>query len=310
MGPAPGRVFHGPDALQNRAIAGRVTLVRMLLLLPADPLSPRRPDPHWADEAAAAQQAGHAVALVDHDAIEAGRAEEAVQRVPAEGDVVYRGWMMTATQYASLAQALAARGASLRTSAAAYRRAHELPGWYEALAAFTPASAWSVGDDLGAFDRCCAQLGAGPAVLRDYTKSLKHHWDEAAYIADAADQAGARRIAERFRQLRDDAFMGGFVVRRFERFVGAETRTWWRDGRCVLQTAHPDTPTESPAVPASVRAALGQAVAGLGLPFVTIDMVRRDDGAWRLVELGDGQVSDRPASCAAGRLVAALDTEA
>lgn len=278
----------------------------MLLLLPADPLAPRRPDPHWAPEEAAAQAAGHPVALLDHDALEAGRVAEAVRRVPAAAAVVYRGWMVTATQYAALEQALASRGAVLRTTAQAYRRAHELPGWYDALRAFTPLSTWTVGDDLTAFDRCCAQLSAGPAVLRDYTKSLKHHWAEAAFLPDVADPGSARRVAARFRELRDDAFTGGYVVRRFERLVGPETRTWWRDGRCVLQTAHPDTADEQPVVPDPVLTALGPAVAGLGLPFATADLVRREDGAWRVVELGDGQVSDRPTSCPAEVLVAAI----
>jgi hypothetical protein len=47
-------------------------------------------------------------------------------------------------------------------------------------------------------------------------------------------------------------------------------------------------------------------VAALGLPFVTVDLARRDDGVWRVIELGDGQVSDRPATIAPDALVAAV----
>jgi len=32
----------------------------------------------------------------------------------------------------------------------------------------------------------------------------------------------------------------------------------------------------------------------LRLPFVTADLALRNDGVWRVIELGDGQVSDRP----------------
>ncbi|WP_280236823.1 ATP-grasp domain-containing protein [Nocardia cyriacigeorgica] len=32
----------------------------------------------------------------------------------------------------------------------------------------------------------------------------------------------------------------------------------------------------------------------LDLPFVTADFVQHTDGRWRIVELGDAQVSDRP----------------
>ncbi|MFD0745149.1 ATP-grasp domain-containing protein [Phytohabitans flavus] len=45
---------------------------------------------------------------------------------------------------------------------------------------------------------------------------------------------------------------------------------------------------------------------GAGTSFVTVDLARRSDGAWRVVELGDGQVSDRPPALSAGALVAAV----
>ena len=38
-----------------------------------------------------------------------------------------------------------------------------------------------------------------------------------------------------------------------------------------------------------------QLIAAFKLPFVTVDFALRDDGAWRVIELGDGQISD-PAS--------------
>jgi len=41
------------------------------------------------------------------------------------------------------------------------------------------------------------------------------------------------------------------------------------------------------------RPATQPMMAGLGLPFVVVDLARRDDGVWRVVELADGQVSDR-----------------
>ena len=264
--------------------------------MPSDPLRASRPDPHYAGGAAAARELGHTVALVDHDALcRPGAESNALSRVRGEGEAVYRGWMLRAERYAAFEGALAQRGIRLRTTASAYKSAHELPGWYEALRAYTPETVWTAGPGEDAFEECRRSLRAGPAVLRDYTKSMKHHWDEAAYIPDLADRAGAWRVAKRFLELREDDFTGGFVLRRFERFTSAEARTWWRDGECVLVTPHPDTPAES--VPETVAAqAFAPAIAALGLPFVTVDLVLRDDGQWRVVELGDGQVSDRPAS--------------
>jgi hypothetical protein len=278
----------------------------MMLLFPADVLRPRRVDEHFAAEAEAARAQGRQVAVVDHDALAAGGdVRDAVARVPVDLTAVYRGWMLTAPRYAGFAAALDERGVRLNTTAEQYRRGHELPGWYTALSAFTPASVWTTGTGRAGFDAARSELGAGPAVLRDYTKSMKHYWHEAAYIPDLADPAAAWRVARRMVELRGDDLTGGFVLRRFETFTGAEARTWWVDGACRLITAHPDTPDELP--PDDLDAAFLQpVVSGLGLPFVTVDLARRADGAWRVIELGDGQVSDRPAGTPAADLVAAL----
>ncbi|SNY60265.1 hypothetical protein SAMN05421748_12184 [Paractinoplanes atraurantiacus] len=260
-----------------------------MLLVPRDVLNPRRADEHFAEEAAAARAAGHTVTLVDHDALAAGHAKTV--DFQEDEPAVYRGWMLTSEAYAGLAEAC---GGRLRTSPEQYRQGHELPGWYEALAPFTPESAW------GDFDQARAALGnSGPAVLRDYTKSMKHYWHEAAYIPDLADAEKAHAVARRFRELRGDDFTGGFVLRRFEEFTGAEARTWWVGGECRLITAHPDTADQLP--PDIDVSFLKGAVPAL--PFVTVDLALRTDGRWRVVELGDGQVSDRPRSTSAAELI-------
>ena len=266
----------------------------MVLLVSADPLRPRRADEHFAAEAAAAWDAGHDVALIDHDALtEPDGAERAAARVPdGGGAAVYRGWMLASGRYAALTDALTARGVRMRTSAAQYRRAHELPGWHGTLAPVTPPAAWTTGDGQQEFRAACARLGPGPAVLRDYVKSVKHYWHQAAYIPDAADHAAAWKVAARFRELREEEFTGGFVLRRFEEFTTAEARTWWAGGTCRLVTAHPGTPGDLP--PDIDLAPFIPLIGALGLPFATADLALRADGTWRVVELGDGQVSDRP----------------
>jgi hypothetical protein len=274
-----------------------------MFLFPADVLRPRRVDDHFAPEAEAARELGVPYALVDHDALTSGAAARAVTKVP-EGEAVYRGWMLTSDEYAAFEAALATRGATLRTTAAQYRAAHELPGWHKALEPVTPAAEWTSGSDRADFDEARQRLGTGPAVLRDYTKSMKHYWHEAVHIPSLEDGDAAWRVASRFLELRADDFAGGFVLRRFEAFAGAEVRTWWRDGVCRLVGAHPDTPDAAP--PADLDLAeVTPLVEALALPFVTVDLVRHEDGRWRVVELGDGQVSDRPASMPATELVSA-----
>lgn len=134
---------------------------------------------------------------------------------------------------------------------------------------------------------------------------MKHYWNDAAFIADLADRDAAWRTACRFRQLREDDFVGGFVLREFESFTSAEVRTWWVDGRCVLVGSHPDTPDDHP--PSDIDLGwLTPLTGALGLPFVTADLALRADGGWRVVEMGDGQVSDRPTSITPSAMIAAL----
>ncbi|MDX3374799.1 ATP-grasp domain-containing protein [Streptomyces sp. ME02-6991-2A] len=270
----------------------------------ADPLRPNRPDPHFADEVAAARAAGAGVALVDHEALLAGDAAGAVARVArGSGPYWYRGWMVPSGRYAELEEALSARGCSLPTTAVDYRRAHELPGWYEVFAELTPRSVWCDGvpDDPAGL---AARLGRGPGIVKDFVKSRKHEWHEACYVPELAHREQLASVVGWFVELQGSFLAGGVVLRAFEPFVpGGEARVWWLDGEPVLVTAHPDTPDRLPDPPLGpVR----EAVRRLGPRWVTTDLALREDGAWRVVEVGDGQVSGLPAGAGAGELFAAL----
>ncbi|MFE4519256.1 ATP-grasp domain-containing protein, partial [Kitasatospora sp. NPDC056783] len=336
------------------------------IIFPADPLNPRRPDPHFAWESRTLRELGGGHHLVDHDALLAGRAEEAVRRVPQDsGPLWYRGWMLPSARYADFAAALTARGGNLLTSAPGYTAAHELPGWYDVFEGATPASAWIPSDGPAApgpaeLAEAAARLGGhGPAIVKDYVKSRKHEWHEACYVPELADLATVGRVVERFVELQGEFLAGGVVLRRYEEFAGAptgtdggngaggsagrngaggassatgasgatgaagasgaervdgdasgadgravEARVWWLDGRPVLVGPHPDAPrlTVEPDL-TDVRALVRR----LGCRFVTTDLANRADGSgWRVVEVGDGQVSDLPRGIDASGLLASL----
>ncbi|WP_037900242.1 ATP-grasp domain-containing protein [Streptomyces sp. NRRL S-350] len=309
------------------------------IIFPADPLNPRRPDPHFAWEARLLRELGGEHHLVDHDALLAGQAEEAVRRVPqAGGPLWYRGWMLPSARYAEFAAALADRGGNLLTSAPGYATAHELPGWYGVFEGATPVSAWIPSDGPSAprpeeLAAAVARLGGrGPAIVKDYVKSRKHEWHEACYVPELADLAAVGRVVERFVELQGEFLAGGVVLRRYEEFERAgggaedpagtseanggsgadgaepadtdgddahgavgrpvEARVWWLDGHPVLVGPHPDAPhrTVEPDL-TDVRSL----VRTLGCRFITTDLANRADGSgWRVVEVGDGQVSDLP----------------
>lgn len=292
-----------------------------LLLVPSDPFVPPVPDEHFMREAEAARQAGMEVAVVDHDAILAGEVRAAVRRVPAsDGEQVawYRGWMMPFAAYARLDAELGTRGVRLVTDSTTYRCAHELPGWYGTFADLTPASVWSPWEagrmptsaDVGALT---GALGGGPGVVKDYVKSRKHEWQEACFVPDLADVTATTRVIRRMIELQGDDLAGGIVVRAFEQFMQdvdghtLEARIWWVAGSAVLITPHPDAPVGTTVdVPKAMRNAVGASVRALGAPFVTTDLALRSDGMWRVIEVGDGQVSDLPAAEKPDRLMRTL----
>ncbi|MET9766621.1 ATP-grasp domain-containing protein [Streptomyces sp. NPDC006415] len=279
----------------------------------ADPLRSSRPDPEFAGELAAARAAGGRIALLDHDALLTGDAAGAVARVARDsGPYWYRGWMIPSARYAELEAALDVRGCTLLTDAVGYRRAHELPGWYEEFDGLTPRSVWCAtapGAPPPSVDELAGlaePLGPGPGIVKDFVKSRKHEWHEACYVPELADRKQLAAVVDRFVELQGPFLAGGLVLRSFEPFVaGGEARVWWVDGEAALVTAHPDTPDRQP-VPElpSLRAAVGR----LGLRWVTTDLALREDGVWRVVEVGDGQVSGLPAGADAGDLFAALAT--
>ncbi|MFF5899823.1 ATP-grasp domain-containing protein [Streptomyces argenteolus] len=266
-----------------------------------DPLRPGRPDPQFAPEAEVLRQTGARVVLVDHDALLAGDAETAVERVPrASGAYRYRGWMVPAARYEALERALAARDCALLTGATAYRTAHELPGWYDTFTGLTPRSVWRAllpGEPLpgpSVWAALASGLGPGPGIVKDFVKSRKHEWHEACFVPDLTDTDRLASAVGRFVELQGGFLAGGVVVRAYEPFVpGGEARVWWVDGEPVLVTAHPDTPGQ---VLAPCLDDVGEAVRRLRCSWVTTDMALREDGVWRVVEVGDGQVSGLPAA--------------
>lgn len=272
----------------------------MLLLVPSDPLRPRRVDDHFQGEADAASELGVAVRTVDHDALSLRHdGEEAVRFVDVEADdAVYRGWMIRSEEYFDLAECLRRRNVRLRTTPSAYRSAHELPGWYQLFQEETAPSVWLHHPGTAGLVEAAQGLPPGGAIVKDWVKSMKHYWAEATLVPDVHNADGLLSIAERLLELRSEDLVGGVVVRAFEEYEPHEVRTWWVNGECAIVSAHPDSPDQAPHAMSDVSD-LRASVLALGSPFVTVDLARRSDGRLRVVEIGDGQVSDRPSSLAA-----------
>jgi hypothetical protein len=205
----------------------------MLLLYPLDPLDPHRSDDVYAVEAAAADRLGILWSLIDHDALVQGETEWAVRRVPVQPRPVvgvYRGWMVTAGQYAGLYQALEACGVRLVNTPDAYRHCHHLPESYPVIEGHTPRSAWLAvaGEiDMDEVMGLLRPFGDALLVVKDFVKSQKHAWEEACFIPSASDRPAVERVVRRFLELQGPDLAGGLVFREFVKLepVGRHPRS-------------------------------------------------------------------------------------
>jgi len=280
----------------------------VLVLFPSEPFSPREVDPDFAGERDAARAAGFATGLLDHTRVVAGEAAGATGRVPENaGATVYRGWMLTPSQYAATYAALEGRGAQLINSPEQYRTCHYLPESYRWIEGYTPKSVWLSLRSAVDFDevmRLLAPFGDGPVVVKDFVKSQKHYWTEACFIPAANDRSAVERVVSRFLELQGQELAEGLVFRAFVPLaivgkhpqsgmpLAAEFRIFWLDGEPLLSHRYWGdlTKFDAPLPFQEIR----PIAARVPSRYFTMDVAFLEGGGWTIVELGDGQVAGLP----------------
>ncbi len=281
----------------------------MLFVLCSDPLEPARPDRSFQAEVAAISKLGLSYVLVDHDALVRGDdAARVVRRVPEQSEpftAVYRGWMMTPPQYRLLFDALARRNLRLINAPDQYRHCHDLPECYPIIERLTPRSVWLTGDlSIERIMKVLTPLGDRPVIIKDFVKSRKHEWADACFIPSAADRDAVERVVGHFLELQGDDLNEGLVFREFVEFrpIGVhpksgmplteEYRIFWMDAQPLFWSPYWDEGEHVGAVPPLELFA--ETAAAIRSRFFSMDLARQIDGAWLIVELGDGQVSGLP----------------
>ena len=294
----------------------------MNILFASQPFEPKRVDAMFEREREAALTAGFSVSLIDADALEVGDVEAAVRRLNKRDPVelsIYRGWMLDVQTYASLYEALFRRGLVLINTPEQYRHAHHLPVSYKAIQADTPRTVWT--ETGNAFDEATirellAPFGDAPVIVKDYVKSQKHYWEEACFIPSARDMTVVTRVVNRFIELQNQRLVGGLVFREFVELeplathsksgmpLTKEFRLFFLDGELIVSAQYweeGDYAGEQLALEHFANVA-----ARVQSRFFTMDVARRTDGTWTIMELGDAQVSGIPERLPAEQFYQAL----
>lgn len=239
-------------------------------IFPTQPLRSTAVEEMFADQLTEMEAAGYSTSLCPDSVIQDNKP---LGNVPPDTTVVYRGWMLNAKEYSRLAQAIGAASAAPLTSPTAYLAAHHLPNWYPLITEFTPETRTFALD--ADWESELRSLGWDAFFIKDYVKSLKT--SRGAVVRDPSEIGAVVEEMERFR----GEIEGGLCVRRVEPFITDSERRYFVLHR---QAFAPD----GQPVPDLVR----QVAARIPSPFFSVDVIRRDDGELRVVEVGDGQVSD------------------
>ena len=179
--------------------------------------------------------------------------------------------MLRAPEYAQLQKLVEESGARLLAPLEMYTRTHHLPEWYALLEEFTPRTRFF--EDAQAAVSAL-EVESGPFFVKDWVKSLS-----SARGSIAANAAEISEIANELGNYRG-SLEGGLCVREVETFdTATEDRFFVVSGEVFARSG-------------IIREIVQIAASRISSEFFTIDAVRRSDGVWRIIELGDGQVSD------------------
>ncbi len=227
----------------------------------------------FAEQAVVLSEGGHSISVVDIEQLQS-QAARIVPLLDAHGLVVYRGWMLSPGAYGYFVEAVQQQGASAFTSAKQYLATHYLSNWYPLISDLTPETVILEKDQD--FVSALRDIGWPRFFVKDYAKSLKTALGSV--VVRPEDICAVVAEMEKFR----GAIEGGLCVRRVENFVpNSEVRYFVLNGK-------PDGPSLEEPVPGIVA----QCASRIDSPFFTVDVALREDGVLRVVELGDGQVSD------------------
>lgn len=276
-----------------------------------DPLSPRQPDELFQAEVEAVRSLGLEHSLINYEALvneqNLNRAVSLVTETPSEQLGIYRGWMLRPPQYSQLYQALKRKGIRLINDPAAYKHCHYLPESYRVIEPYTPLSIWTEASapmDGRQLADLLQPFAGKPIIVKDFVKSQKHYWLEACYMPSAADLEHVERVVNRFLELQGDSLNEGLVFREFVEFeplaqhsksqmpLSREYRVFVLDGEPVQVSEYWEEGNYEGEPPPldHFRDVMRQVQSR----FFTMDMARRLDGHWMIVELGDAQVAGLP----------------
>lgn len=245
----------------------------MHLLFPESPIQRRAPDEFVADQYREFREAGYSTSFVSIEALQAGELR-ITPTVPESAVVLYRGWMLSQSEYDFLFSGVERLGARMLINTDQYLSAHHLPNWYPLITELTPETV--ITSPEAVTSDYIAKLGWTRLFIKDYVKSLK-----TSLGSRITDLSKLPIVINEMRHFRG-GIEGGLCLRAIEDFEpNSEIRYFVYAGASFGPNPKADIPE-----------IVLHAATLIQSPVFSIDVARRVDGALRIIEIGDGQVSD------------------
>jgi hypothetical protein len=140
-----------------------------IFLFPSDYFRLNRVDEMYLSEATGFQQAGFQV-VVSLESLSSDSPQIRPLLTP-NANVIYQGWMLSASDYQKLVTAVSQAGACIHTSEVDYLATHYLPNWYHSIKYLTPETHFY--HTNGDLESELGKLGWDRFFIKDYVKSLK-----------------------------------------------------------------------------------------------------------------------------------------
>ena len=239
----------------------------MIFIFPSDAVRRNAIEIDFAEQADRFLKNGHCVAVINES-------YNSIKWLGSPGKnkaAIYRGWMMTDVQYRCMYNAVSKEGISLITDPKQYLTCHYIKNWYEYLKDHTPRSVF--------FEKKQDVVEGllpiwGRYFVKDYVKSLT---TKRGSIAD--NIAEIHEIIDGLIEYRG-AIEGGICIREFESLIFKSERRYF----VYKRNLYPRGLTGLDDIQSSLRS--------IQSDFYSVDIANNLEGNYRIIEIGDGQVSD------------------
>lgn len=264
-------------------------------------------EPDYVDEKKAAHKVGFDFSLISFEELTSGNIITALRFVKIseiEEIGIYRGWMLTIDQYKMLYNGLLKKNIKLINSPTEYQHCHYLPDSYNKIKSNIPKSNWTTQLDRSSILKMVNKFGTNPIIVKDFVKSEKHHWEEACFIPDASNSDKVMAVVDKFIELRGDSLNKGLVFRQFEELeflaehpksgmpLTKEFRIFFANKSIIQVFNYWDEGAYGETKPELNKfAEIGKSIES---NFFTMDVAKKKNGDWIIMELGDGQVAGLP----------------